>query len=45
MKKHMTIASWENLIDTIDTIERDDDGELYVYFKMSVASVLFRNSC
>jgi hypothetical protein len=45
MKKHMTIASWENLIDTIDTIERDDDGELYVYFKMSVASILFRNSC
>lgn len=36
MKKHMTIASWENLVETIDTIERGDEGDLYVYFKMSV---------
>jgi hypothetical protein len=41
MKKHMTIPSWENLVETIDTIERGDDQNLYVYFKMSVASILF----
>ncbi|KAG2346831.1 hypothetical protein BDR05DRAFT_877865 [Suillus weaverae] len=34
MKKHMTIASWENLVETIDTIERGDEGNLYVYFKI-----------
>ncbi|KAG1743097.1 hypothetical protein EDB19DRAFT_586162 [Suillus lakei] len=34
MKKHMTIASWENLVETIDTIERGDEGDLYVYFKI-----------
>ena len=36
MKKHMTIASWENLVDTIDTVERGEGDKLYVYFKMSV---------
>ncbi|KAG0698222.1 hypothetical protein DFH29DRAFT_942360 [Suillus ampliporus] len=34
MKKHLTIASWENLVETIDTIERGEDGNLYVYFKI-----------
>lgn len=34
MKKHMTIASWENLVETIDTIERGEEGDLYVYFKI-----------
>jgi chromobox protein 5 len=42
MKKHMTIASWENLVETIDTIERGDEGDLYVYFKMSVDLSYFR---
>ena len=40
MKKHMTISSWENIVETIDTIERGEDGNLYVYFKMSVAPAL-----
>jgi len=40
MKKHMTISSWENIVETIDTIERGEDGNLYVYFKMSVAPTL-----
>ncbi|KAG1738898.1 uncharacterized protein EDB91DRAFT_1137250 [Suillus paluster] len=34
MKKHMTIASWENLVETVDTIERGEDGNLFVYFKI-----------
>ena len=35
MKKHMKVPSWEELIDTIDTVEREDDGELYVFFTLS----------
>jgi len=38
----MTIASWENLVETIDTIERGEEGDLYVYFKMSVILSYFR---
>jgi hypothetical protein len=36
MKKHMKVPSWEELIETIDTVEREDDGELYVFFTLSV---------
>ncbi|KAG1877364.1 hypothetical protein F4604DRAFT_2005494 [Suillus subluteus] len=42
MKKHMTIASWENLVETIDTIERGDEGNLYVYFKIKHSDVRMR---
>ncbi|KAG2362190.1 hypothetical protein BDR07DRAFT_1357973 [Suillus spraguei] len=42
MKKHMTIASWENLVETIDTIERGDEGNLYVYFKIKNSDVRMR---
>lgn len=42
MKKHMTIASWENLVETIDTIERGDEGDLYVYFKIKHSDVRMR---
>jgi len=34
MKKHMKVPSWEELIGTIDTVEREDDGELYVFFTL-----------
>lgn len=34
MKKHMKVPSWEELIETIDTVEREDDGELYVFFTL-----------
>ncbi|KAG9309901.1 hypothetical protein JVU11DRAFT_9933 [Chiua virens] len=33
MKKHMKVPSWEALIDTIDTVEREGE-ELYVYFTL-----------
>ncbi|KAG2040076.1 hypothetical protein BDR03DRAFT_998406 [Suillus americanus] len=42
MKKHMTIASWENLVETIDTIERGDEGDLYVYFKIKHSDIRMR---
>jgi len=42
MKKHMTIASWENLVETIDTIERGEEGDLYVYFKIKHSDVRMR---
>ena len=34
MKKHMKVPSWEELIESIDTVEREDDGELYVFFTL-----------
>lgn len=34
MKKHMKASSWEELVDTIDTVEREDDGELYIFFTL-----------
>ncbi|KAG8902471.1 hypothetical protein FRB99_004443 [Tulasnella sp. 403] len=32
MQKHMNKKSWENIIETIETVERVDDGALMVYF-------------
>lgn len=34
MKGYLQIASWEHLVDTVDTVERDIDGELIVYFTL-----------
>lgn len=34
MKKHMKVPSWEDLIQSIDTVERESDGELYVFFTL-----------
>ena len=31
MDKYMHLDSWEDLIDSIETIERDDDGKLLIY--------------
>jgi len=42
MKKHMKVPSWEELIETIDTVEREEDGELYVFFTLSVILSLSR---
>lgn len=37
MEKYMDLENWEKLIDTVDTVERGADGELYVYFTLCVA--------
>ncbi|KAI0358009.1 hypothetical protein OH77DRAFT_1518764 [Trametes cingulata] len=34
MRKWKDAASWEHLIKSIDTVERTDDGDLYVYFTL-----------
>lgn len=31
MDKYMHIKSWDDLVDSIDTIEKDGDGNLFVY--------------
>lgn len=36
MKKHMKVSSWEDLIESIDTVEREGDNELYVFFTLQV---------
>lgn len=32
MSKYMTVSSWEKLVENVDTIEREADGTLFVYF-------------
>ena len=34
MKKWASAPSWEHLVHHIDTVERTDDGKLYVYFQL-----------
>ncbi|KAI6124608.1 hypothetical protein EDD17DRAFT_1469034 [Pisolithus thermaeus] len=34
MKKHMQISSWEHLVETVDTVERNANGDLFVYFTL-----------
>lgn len=34
MHKYMTQESWEKLIKTVDTVEKGEDGQLYVYFTL-----------
>ncbi|KAI0794104.1 hypothetical protein C8Q74DRAFT_1365627 [Fomes fomentarius] len=34
MKQWAEATTWEHLIESIDTVERTDDGELYVYFTL-----------
>lgn len=36
MKKWRNLPSWEEYIETIDTVERIGDGELLIYFKLYV---------
>jgi len=30
----MDLESWEKLIKSVDTVEKGDDGHLYVYFTL-----------
>ncbi|KAG6328040.1 hypothetical protein ID866_11049 [Astraeus odoratus] len=34
MKKYMTTPTWEHVVESVDTVERDADGELIVYFTL-----------
>lgn len=34
MTEYMTIPDWEPLVNIVDTVERSDDGDLYVYFSL-----------
>jgi hypothetical protein len=34
MKRYMTVPSWEHLVAEIDTVERTDNGNLDVYFRL-----------
>jgi len=34
MEKYMELESWEKLIKTVDTVEKGDDNQLYVYFTL-----------
>jgi hypothetical protein len=45
MSQHMKIASWEDIVSTVDTIEREADGSLTVYFTLSVPSSLSHPEC
>jgi hypothetical protein len=36
IKKWGGLPSWENHLEEIDTVERTPDGDLYIYFKLSV---------
>ena len=38
MKQWKDTPSWTNLVEQIDTVERQKDGELYVYFKLYVTN-------
>ena len=45
MKKWQSAASWENLVKSIDTVERAPNGALYVYFTLWVAVIMFQTAC
>lgn len=34
MKKWKDLATWEHLVESIDTVERTDNNELLVYFTL-----------
>lgn len=34
MENYMELESWEKLIKSVDTVEKGDDGHLYVYFTL-----------
>ena len=34
VKKWMDLTSWEHLVHHIDTVEKNPDGTLYVYFQL-----------
>ena len=45
MNRHMKMANWEDLVSTVDTIERQSDGSLLVYFTLLVLSHLPQPEC
>lgn len=36
MSKYMKVPSWEELVESVDTVERVDDSQLVVYFALYV---------
>ena len=36
MRRWRDAPSWNHLVDHIDTVERQEDGKLYVYFRLYV---------
>ena len=41
MKRWKDTPSWAHLVDHIDTVERQEDGKLYVYFRLYVVVLSF----
>ncbi|GLB43387.1 putative chromo shadow domain containing protein [Lyophyllum shimeji] len=44
MSKYMGVSSWEHLVKTIDTIEKENDGSLAVYFSLIGGERIKENS-
>ncbi|KAI6149173.1 hypothetical protein BKA82DRAFT_3976949 [Pisolithus tinctorius] len=44
MKKHMQVSSWEHLVESVDTVERNSDGDLFVYFTLYASNFLVREN-
>ncbi|KAF9219710.1 hypothetical protein BS17DRAFT_740146 [Gyrodon lividus] len=44
MRSHMGVASWENLVESVDTVERQKDGELYVFFTLKTEKKRMREN-
>ena len=45
MKKWADAPSWAHLVDHIDTVERQQDGRLWVYFKLCALMVKLSRAC
>jgi len=45
MTQYMDQESWEDLIDTVDTVERTSEGILFVYFTLYGQSSWFHPTC
>jgi len=45
IKKWKNLPSWERHIDTIDTVEKTEDGILFIYFKMWVVRLSVHTRC
>jgi len=44
MNRHMKMRSWEDIVSTVDTIERQSDGSLMVYFTLNTGERAKENS-
>lgn len=45
MKRWSDATSWEHLVDHIDTVEKTEDGKLYVYFQLYVPDLRSADRC